>query len=235
MSAQTAPAGPAPRDNDSSRDTLLLYCPYDRKVTRHTRRGPDNVIVCVECGRRLEVTHTQRTGQIVPLARPMAAAYSGSRVVRRTPAGRRRVATPWLGFVMVAVLTAGALFALMTTFGIMANPFASPAQRSAIAASDSVSVPVQDSVAGTAESSGSPAAAPSQAGMLLRIANTDRIGAYLRRTPDLNDKANRAWADGTALKVIGPDTIENGINWKHVQDPAGNEGWIPAQYTTPAS
>jgi hypothetical protein len=42
----------------------------------------------------------------------------------------------------------------------------------------------------------------------------------------------RAWTDGTILRVVGPDVSQNGIDWKHVQDPAGNDGWIPAQYVT---
>jgi hypothetical protein len=219
----------APTVSDGSRDTLLLYCPYDRKVTRHSRRGPDNTIVCVECGRRLEVTHTQRTAQVVPLARPQPGPYNGSRV-RRIGAARSR-----LPFLLVAVMTSGALFALMTTFGVTANPFASPAsERPAIAAApDTAGVSVQEAPP-AAEAPGSPAAPPAQADAQIKVANTGGTGVYLRKTPNLGDRV-RAWADGTALKVVGPDTVENGVTWKHVQDPAGNDGWIPAQYTAPTS
>ena len=76
------------------------------------------------------------------------------------------------------------------------------------------------------------AAAPAAA--QLKVANTGGTGVFLRRTPNMNDRV-RAWADGTSLRVIGPDTIENGVTWKHVQDPAGNQGWIPSEYTAPAS
>jgi hypothetical protein len=78
--------------------------------------------------------------------------------------------------------------------------------------------------------SAGPAAAPST----VYIGNTDRVGAYLRRTPNLDDRL-RAWQDGTELQVIGPDQTANGTTWKNVQDPAGNQGWIPSQYvvTTP--
>jgi hypothetical protein len=66
----------------------------------------------------------------------------------------------------------------------------------------------------------------------VRVANTDGIGAFLRRSPNLNDRL-RAWPDNTLLKVVGPDTTAEGIDWKQVEDPAGNRGWIPAQYTRP--
>jgi len=64
----------------------------------------------------------------------------------------------------------------------------------------------------------------------LRITNTDSEGAFLRRTTNLEDRL-RAWPDGTELKLLGRDVVANGLTWKYVEDPAGNRGWIPAQYT----
>ena len=49
---------------------------------------------------------------------------------------------------------------------------------------------------------------------------TDRIAAY---------------PDGTQLVVLGPDTSENGITWKHVRAPDGRVGYVPAQYTVAAA
>jgi hypothetical protein len=66
----------------------------------------------------------------------------------------------------------------------------------------------------------------------LLIAKTDGVGAFLRRTPNLDDRL-RAWPDGTRLTVTGPDMTADGVEWKQVQDPAGNRGWIPVQYTSP--
>ena len=54
-------------------------------------------------------------------------------------------------------------------------------------------------------------------------------GVYIRRTPQMIDKI-RAWADGTPMVVIGRDTFSGGVSWKSVSDPAGNLGWVPAQY-----
>ena len=34
--------------------TLLLYCPYEKRVTRHARRGPKQQLVCSDCGRGVE-------------------------------------------------------------------------------------------------------------------------------------------------------------------------------------
>lgn len=64
------------------------------------------------------------------------------------------------------------------------------------------------------------------------IANTGGEGAYLRTTPNLDDRL-RPWPEGVRLRVIGPDASASGIRWKQVEDPAGNRGWIPAEYTRP--
>ncbi len=41
----------------------------------------------------------------------------------------------------------------------------------------------------------------------------------------------RAYADGTALTIIGPDVEGEGMQWRHVRAPDGTEGYVPAQYT----
>jgi len=65
---------------------------------------------------------------------------------------------------------------------------------------------------------------------IIHVGHTGGTGVYLRRTPDPNDRV-RAWPDGTALTLMGPDVTQAGMTWKHVQDPAGNQGWVPAEYT----
>ncbi len=224
MSAPLASTG------GESRNTLLLYCPYDRKVTGHARRGPEGTVVCVECGRKLEISHTERTAPIIPLA-PPPAPYNGPRSMRarRAAIWRRRSQTPWVPLVLVGLVTIVAAFALIGSLG---NPFASSASSRPTAAAGAVpprastqAEPVQPAVS---------AEAPPSSTNDLRVANTGGTGVFLRRTPNMNDRV-RAWADGTPLKVIGADTNVEGVDWKNVQDPAGNQGWIPVQYTTPAS
>jgi hypothetical protein len=131
----------------------------------------------------------------------------------------------------VGAVTIGTLFALLTALGIAANPFAS--SDTFVSNSPGVTSETDQQVQlgpDTVPATSSDASAPTSASQL-RVANTGGTGAYIRRTPNMNDRI-RAWTDGTILKVVGPDLTQNGIEWKHVQDPAGNDGWIPAQYVT---
>ena len=73
---------------------------------------------------------------------------------------------------------------------------------------------------------------PTPEGGLVQVANTDRMGVYIRRTPRMADRII-AWPEGTVLEVIGPDVEAEGRKWKHVRDPRGNEGWVPAEYVKP--
>jgi hypothetical protein len=36
------------------------------------------------------------------------------------------------------------------------------------------------------------------------------------------------------MVVIGEDRQVDGTVWKHVRDPDGNVGWVPAEYLAPA-
>lgn len=64
---------------------------------------------------------------------------------------------------------------------------------------------------------------------VLAVGNTGGDGVYLRRTPRLSDRL-RAWPDRTPMVTVGEDVEAEGRMWKHVRDPAGNVGWVPAQY-----
>ncbi len=63
----------------------------------------------------------------------------------------------------------------------------------------------------------------------LVVGNTGGDGVWLRRSPAMADRL-RAWPDGTAMVVVGEDREAEGRVWKNVKDPAGNVGWIPAEY-----
>ncbi|MCL5109231.1 MAG: hypothetical protein M1401_10265 [Chloroflexi bacterium] len=65
------------------------------------------------------------------------------------------------------------------------------------------------------------------------IGNTDGVGAWLRRTPRMDDYLI-SWVDGTRMEVVGPDVNANGIVWKNVRDPRGDVGFIPAEWLVPA-
>ncbi|MBM2809939.1 MAG: hypothetical protein HW416_698 [Chloroflexi bacterium] len=194
-----------------SRNTLLLYCPFDRKVTRHARRGPENQLVCVDCGRRLDAAgnaapRSEALGLHAQVTAPMKAVqtHRGHELSTRS----RRAAIPWLGIVLATVVALVGLFGLINVAIRVASP------------------------TGTEIASPPPVANPSAAMTAVFVANTEGIGAYMRATPNLDDRMT-AWPDDTQLTIIGADVNAGGLLWKHVQDPDGNQGWIPAQYTRP--
>jgi hypothetical protein len=83
---------------------------------------------------------------------------------------------------------------------------------------------------------GGPVASTKRAAPLGRvvIAGTDGEGAYLRRSPDSEDRI-RAWSDGTRLDLLGPDVEFDGLRWAPVRDPCGVSGWVPMRYAAPAA
>jgi hypothetical protein len=209
-------------------NTLQLYCPYDRKVTRHLRRGTEQVVTCLECGRRIDLqdpidsppsgasaVHAQRTQAV-----PMVTDPVPLRPTRRPRARTRGSSINWLIPVVAVTVVLLVAFAAFN----MVNRFVTSASSPPPAATSTRASNPTDNPAATA-----PAAPVEPASV--RIANTDGQGAFLRRTPNLDDRMPRAWVEGTTLKVVGPDTAANGMNWKHVEDPEGNQGWIPTQYT----
>ncbi len=214
------------------RDTLLLYCPYDRRVTRHARRGAEQEVVCLECGRPVDVSqpegegqpgiYDQRTTRFSPVVEPPPARRSQA---RPRP---RRAGTSWLPLAIVAAALIVGVFAAVNVAGNLAAPaetIVTPARQSTTAPSPQSVQPGQP--APSAQASPGP-----QLAQTVRIANTGGEGAYIRRTTNLDDRL-RAWPDNTQLRVVGPDTTVNGTQWKQIQDPAGNQGWIPTEYTRP--
>lgn len=214
------------------RDTLLLYCPYDRRVTRHARRGSEQAVVCLECGRPVDMSeregegqpgiYEQRTTRFSPVVEPPPARRSQA---RPRP---RRARTSWLPLVIVAAALIIGVFAAVNVAGNLA----APAETAVTPARQATSAPsAQTGQQG--QPTPAPQASPEpQQAQTVRIANTGGEGAYIRRTTNLDDRL-RPWPDNTQLRVIGPDTSVNGTQWKQVQDPAGNQGWIPAEFTRP--
>jgi len=63
----------------------------------------------------------------------------------------------------------------------------------------------------------------------IRVGNTGGMGVYIRRTPHFEDRLI-AWPDNTIMQATGRTTESEGRNWTEVRDPAGNVGWVPAEY-----
>ncbi len=66
----------------------------------------------------------------------------------------------------------------------------------------------------------------------LLVGKTDGDGVYLRSSIKPEKKA-KLWPDGTQMVVVGKDQTVDNRSWKNVRDPAGNVGWVPAQYLVP--
>ncbi len=65
------------------------------------------------------------------------------------------------------------------------------------------------------------------------VANTDGQGAFVRRTPKLDDKL-RPWVEGTKMDVTGRGIEGDGKQWFKVRAPDGVEGYIPQEFLAPA-
>lgn len=198
--------------SDAHVPTVILYCPYDRKTTRHIRRESDGAIVCAECGRGVDLgdrptprpAAQRRSHQPSGIA-PRATIHRGRHVADLRGDLRRGLHRWQLVILGAFVLALAALIVAINLAGLGSQ------------------------VSPTGPASLVEGAIPAVERPVL-VTNTGGIGAYLRRTPQLEDKL-RAWPDGTVLKTLGPSVMVDGIEWSRVRDPSGTEGWIPTQYT----
>ena len=78
-----------------------------------------------------------------------------------------------------------------------------------------------------------PTPTPTPSITVMLVANTGGVGVWIRRTPRMSDRL-RVWQEGARMQLVGADKQAEGLQWKNVRDPAGNVGWIPAQYLVPA-
>ena len=134
-----------------------------------------------------------------------------------------------LALISMAVLTA-------CGGGTAAAPTAEPpaaATSAPAAAKPSVSTVPSPAAVAAATSPAPAAAAPAAPGKpvsTVYVGNTDGEGVYVRKTPAMSDRV-RAYADGTALIIIGDEVDGDGQHWRHVRTPDGLEGYVPAMYT----
>jgi SH3-like domain-containing protein len=101
----------------------------------------------------------------------------------------------------------------------------------------------QQAAAGTVMASGvaavpgatttTPAASttPVTAGEAMRVSQTDGVGVVLRRSPRLEDRTTTGVMEGATIVVLE----RSGADWARVRTPAGQEGWVPTRYLTPAT
>ncbi|MHB1032972.1 MAG: hypothetical protein ACYC0X_34960, partial [Pirellulaceae bacterium] len=63
----------------------------------------------------------------------------------------------------------------------------------------------------------------------MAVANTSGQGVFISRSPSGRDRI-KAWPERTMMMIIAPDQEVDGRKWSNVEDPDGNEGWVPAEY-----
>ncbi len=78
-----------------------------------------------------------------------------------------------------------------------------------------------------AASTSTPAPNPAR---VVRVANTESLGANLRRAPSASSQRITVLPDGAELDLVGPDQVAEGRTWRHVQDEAGDRGWILSEF-----
>lgn len=67
----------------------------------------------------------------------------------------------------------------------------------------------------------------------LAVANTGGLGVYVRADPAADARRIRPWPERTRLEALGEEIEAEGRRWVRVRDPAGNVGWVPAEYVEP--
>ena len=81
----------------------------------------------------------------------------------------------------------------------------------------------------TATATNTPSPSPTPQPTNYVLGNTGGVGAWLRRSPNMNDYLV-TWVDGTRFEQVGPDVQSpDGVAWKNVRDPRGNVGFMPSR------
>jgi hypothetical protein len=127
-----------------------------------------------------------------------------------------------------AALLAVALFSLGPSSGNVAALSFLPDLRQASSAIWQSTKPAPRGTA-TPVASPTPAVISASVPSFLLVGNTGGDGVWLRGSPSMADRV-RAWVDSTEMLVVGPEYEAEGRVWYNVKDPAGNVGWIPAEY-----
>jgi polysaccharide biosynthesis protein PslG len=75
---------------------------------------------------------------------------------------------------------------------------------------------------------------PPAASERLRVAGTDGTGVNLRTAPSLSASRIKTVPEGATLIALGSPRDSEGRSWRNVREPDGSEGWVAAEYVTPA-
>ena len=67
-----------------------------------------------------------------------------------------------------------------------------------------------------------------------RVANTNGLGANLRRAPATSSPVVTVAPESSIVQVLGPEQSGEGRVWRQVEDNRGNQGWVPAEFLVEA-
>ena len=197
--------------------SLQLYCPVERRITAHRRDEESEVLICDACGRRLATSDAGRATPVTGLYTPSVAVTPRRVPIRiRVPrtSTRARPRQAWVTAILPILVV---VVAALTVVSIVRNVVGGREGGPPAIASAPIVVSASEPIVVLPD-------------RVVRVANTDGQGAFVRRTPNLEDRLV-PWPDGTLLRVTGLPRAVAGIEWLPVEDPAGNSGWMPAQYT----
>jgi hypothetical protein len=110
----------------------------------------------------------------------------------------------------------------------VAAPTAKPTAKSAAKPTEAPATPV----AGAGPAAPPPATAPSPE--MLRVSGTDGDGLSLRDAPSAIATRLKTLPEGTVVRATGDPRQADGLTWRNVSDPNGNQGWVVGDYLTPA-
>lgn len=77
-----------------------------------------------------------------------------------------------------------------------------------------------------------PISGPAGAPRAVQVADAGDFGLTLRREPAVGERI-AVWPNGTALVDLGVERLADGRAWREVRDPAGNVGWVAADFLRP--
>ena len=79
-----------------------------------------------------------------------------------------------------------------------------------------------------------PPPTPTSTARYARVANTNGLGANLRRAPATSAPVVTVAPESSIVQVLGPEQPGEGRVWRQVEDNRGNQGWVPADFLVEA-
>jgi hypothetical protein len=75
---------------------------------------------------------------------------------------------------------------------------------------------------------------PTPTARYARVANTNGLGANVRRAPATSSPVVTVAPENSIVQVLGPEQPGEGRVWRQVEDNRGNQGWVPADFLVDA-